>query len=1263
MNQFKTGFSPTLLDIDNKIINQITTSTHLLEISLPANSKENIELELYAVNIFAPEFKVVNGKGDEVPYTKGLHFHGRIKGNTNSIAAISITNGEVSGLISDKTGDRMLKKHSNNIYSLYYEQGLVNQLPFKCEIVGETIPARNSNSSTRINGVVSCKVVNIYIEADHKLYNDNGESISATTNLVTQLFNQVAVLYKNENLGINLSHVKVWSTTDPYIDKTGSDILDMMKYNLGTIFNGNVAHLLSGRNLKGGLAGVDKLCDKSEAVGYSTIPFGGYYNGEYTDSPIGEIAHELGHSFGSRHTQWCGWNGGPIDNCSQTENDDGYCGPNFENRVDCPECSRGPQPPVGGGTIMSYCHQKSNVGINLANGFGPQPGNKIRENVANCGHIIANHADPTNPVTTNISATAATVSWAMPISSTNFTVRYRKVGTDTWITKSGTGSSTNLTGLLSGVQYQWQVTGDCSNEGYTGTLNFSTIIDATISVAIAISVCQGGAENGTLYYTKSGTINEGNIFTAQLSDASGNFNSPLNLGTVTSTTSGTIPINIPSNISGNGYKVRVISSFPYVNGYPREITISPLPSVPAINYSPTNSICVGQSTTLSVNNCNGTVLWQTNASGNYEQIGSGTSIQVSPIRNTLYHATCTASNGCTNAKASTLTVVQTPTAPSANILACATSPTTQWAKKFGGSNYENLHKVLELTDGNLLWIGISSSQTSGDKSINNFGSDDAWVIKTDATGTTILWQKVYGGSAQESSTVSIATIDSGAIIGMSSRSGANGNKSTANFGDSDIWLIKIDANGNITRQWTFGGNSGDTPQSLIATSDGNYLVAASSYSVEGTGNRELTAPRRGAGNGDIWLIKFDPNSPNPNPLAATIWQSSYGGDGNDIPIDAIETPTGDFIIGAWSRSNGGTGNKTAVNFDGNAGLSDYWVLKIKGDGTQILWQRSYGGAKTANNPAGQSYGDDYLTSLTKSNTNGKYVLGGQSKSESNTGNKLTPLRGNFDGWIIEINDSDGAKVGERTIGGANQDLFSKIVRMPNGNGYWTTMKVTNSNSIDITAPPLGMADFWVAEIDNNLASISPTSPRWDRRLGGSLGAFDDIPSNLTLTKAGDLIVSGVRASEVSNTDGIAQDYFAVKISECSLSSSTTACSGSGVSLYASGCLGTVNWSNGMSGSTISVNTAGTYTATCIANAANCPSSTSNSIVISSIAGNLTLSSTATSGVQKAGLTISSTQIIPSGANVTYQAGNSVNLQGTFTARSGSVFKAEIKGCN
>jgi Zn-dependent metalloprotease len=60
---------------------------------------------------------------------------------------------------------------------------------------------------------------------------------------------------------------------------------------------------------------------------------------------------------------------------------------------------------------------------------------------------------------------------------------------------------------------------------------------------------------------------------------------------------------------------------------------------------------------------------------------------------------------------------------------------------------------------------------------------------------------------------------------------------------------------------------------------------------------------------------------------------------------------------------------------------------------------------------------------------------------------------------------------------------------------------------------------------------------------------------------------------------------------------------------------------------------------------------------------INLAGTATSGIQKAGQTLSSTQIIPSGTNVNYQAGNSISLQGTFTAENGSVFKAEIKNCS
>jgi hypothetical protein len=77
------------------------------------------------------------------------------------------------------------------------------------------------------------------------------------------------------------------------------------------------------------------------------------------------ITHELGHNMGSPHTQSCSWPGGAIDNCYTTEGG----------------CALGPAP-TNGGTIMSYCHL-TGYGINLANGFGPLPGQKIRNFVRN----------------------------------------------------------------------------------------------------------------------------------------------------------------------------------------------------------------------------------------------------------------------------------------------------------------------------------------------------------------------------------------------------------------------------------------------------------------------------------------------------------------------------------------------------------------------------------------------------------------------------------------------------------------------------------------------------------------------------------------------------------------------------------------------------------------------------------------------------------------------------------------------------------------
>lgn len=607
-------------------------------------------------------------------------------------------------------------------------------------------------------------------------------------------------------------------------------------------------------------------------------------------------------------------------------------------------------------------------------------------------------------------------------------------------------------------------------------------------------------------------------------------------------------------------------------------------SSPTLSASPSTTVCAGSSVTLTASGCAGMVTWSTGA--------TGSSLVVTPPASITYSATCTL-NGCaaSNPASLSLVVKPMPVGPIIRAFSCNATPTKVWEKKFGGNNFEVLTRVLELTDGNLLWVGTSSSPISGDKTIANKAGDDAWIIKTDPAGNKI-WEKIYGGPGGDYPTVSSATSDGGAILVMSSTSGIGGDKTTANYGSGDIWVIRIDVNGNLVRQWSFGGSIEDSPASLIATSDGNYLLSALSYSTGGTGNKDATtAPSRDGG--DIWLIKFDPNST--NPTGASIWQRTYGGTLLDAPAEVLETANGDFIVAGYSRSNAGTGNKTSVNFDGAAGLSDYWALRISPDGSQIRWQQSYGGAKTAGDATGQGFGDDILTSLARSNTDGRYVLGGQTKSQGGTGNKTTALRGDVDGWLVEIDGADGSKVTEKTIGGVNRDDFSKIVNLPNGTGYWVTMRVSNTNSQDITATPLGMLDFWVAEIDNNFA----LSLRWDRRYGGP---FDDNLRQITTTSDGGLIINGSQSTDATNNDPFL-DYYAIKVATCAGSNSIITCSGQVQTLWASGCVGTVTWSTGATGASIVVTPqqSTTYTATCTMNGCTGPASLPLSVIFSNSA--------------------------------------------------------------
>src|SRR5215216_6330611 len=78
----------------------------------------------------------------------------------------------------------------------------------------------------------------------------------------------------------------------------------------------------------------------------------------------------------------------------------------------------------------------------------------------------------------------------------------------------------------------------------------------------------------------------------------------------------------------------------------------------------------------------------------------------------------------------------------------------------------------------------------------------------------LQWQRAFGGTNFDAANVVAITSDGGCIVGGLSCSGATGNKTSANFGSADFWVVKLDANG--ARQWdrTFGGTNCDRITSL-----------------------------------------------------------------------------------------------------------------------------------------------------------------------------------------------------------------------------------------------------------------------------------------------------------------------------------------------------------------------------------------------------------------------------------------------------------------
>ena len=349
----------------------------------------------------------------------------------------------------------------------------------------------------------------------------------------------------------------------------------------------------------------------------------------------------------------------------------------------------------------------------------------------------------------------------------------------------------------------------------------------------------------------------------------------------------------------------------------------------------------------------------------------------------------------------------------------------QWQKLLGGSGNELVTMMQQTADGGYIISAYTNSSNTGDIGTNHGGAYDYWIIKLDALGN-ITWQKLLGGNGEDRASSVKQTTDGGYIVEGYSYSSNSGDVAGTNHGDADIWVVKLDALGNITWQKLLGGYAEELSYDIQQTTDGGYIVSGQTLSFD-SGNVGLNH-----GRSDSWIVKLDA-------VGNIQWQKTLGGD--DIEGSPFIQQTADgylLSINTFSSNTGDVGS--------NHGSVDAWFVKLDIVGN-IVWQKTIGGS-----------GDDIVYSFQKI-ADGGYLMVGYTSS-SNSGD-IGQTKGGFDGWILKFNTL-GVIEWQKTWGGSNDDYFYTLQQTTDG-GFTVTGYTESSNSGDIGASH-GAADAWIIRL-------------------------------------------------------------------------------------------------------------------------------------------------------------------------------------------------------
>jgi hypothetical protein len=390
-----------------------------------------------------------------------------------------------------------------------------------------------------------------------------------------------------------------------------------------------------------------------------------------------------------------------------------------------------------------------------------------------------------------------------------------------------------------------------------------------------------------------------------------------------------------------------------------------------------------------------------------------------------------------------------------------------WAKSFGGISSDEGSSIALDGFGNVYSLGVFRDTVdfdsgAGISKLTSKGERDIFIHKMDVNGN-FLWAKSFGANADDIGFDIILDgfgniLTTGYFHGTIDFDPGTGINNHTSVGSDDIFIHKMDANGNFLWAKSFGGTSFDSGRSLALDTQGNIYTTGFFRETANFNSGEGFVNLTSAGENDVFVHKMDSNG-------NFLWVKSFGGFLNDVGSSIVLDASGYiYILGYFNDIvdfNPGLGisNLTSI------GSSDVFVQKMDENGN-FLWVKSFGGYLT-----------DLAYSIKVDAFNNIYVIGAFSDTvdfDPGLSSSNITSTGSSDVFIHKM-DENGIFLWVKSYGGILTDVGYSLVLDASGNIYTTGSFYNDLDFVSDTGvnnlTSAGNEDIFVIKMSQNTAEI------------------------------------------------------------------------------------------------------------------------------------------------------------------------------------------------